>query len=80
MKNTLAKLAGVSVVCFEQNGTSILCKIKMTPKYAEELCKKTRSGLYLNKSIHEQFVDNITHELKILTDNKKRKLEQNDTI
>ncbi|MDD4110036.1 MAG: hypothetical protein PHS54_00620 [Clostridia bacterium] len=65
------ELRGLSVTCFKQNGTNILCKINLMPNDALSLCDRTKSGLFKNKEFHDRFINMIVTSLdKLIKDEK----------
>jgi hypothetical protein len=56
--------ANIKVTSYKQNGTSILCKINMTPGDAKDLCRRTPSGLYINKDLHSRVMNMIVNRLE----------------
>ena len=68
------EMRGLGVTCFKQNGAQILCKITLTPSDAQELCKRTKSGLFKNKEFHDMFINMIVTRLDELNTQEKDKL------
>lgn len=56
--------AGIKVTSFKQSGTDILCKINISPGDATDLCKRTPSGLFVNKDLHSRFINMIVNRLE----------------
>lgn len=57
------ELRGLSINCFKQNETNILCKINIMPSDAVMLCDRTKSGLFKNKEFHDRFINMIITRL-----------------
>lgn len=68
------EVRGLSITCFKQSGSNILCKITLTPSDALELCNRTKSGLFKNKEFHDRFINMIVTRLDDLNKQEKEKL------
>jgi len=68
------EIRGLNVTCFKQSGVNIMCKINITPSDADELCERTKSGLFKNKEFHDRFINMIVTRLDTLLREEKEKL------
>lgn len=68
------EIRGLSVTCFRQSGANILCKVNLTPNDADELCERTKSGLFKNKEFHDRFINMIVTRLDALLREEQEKL------
>ncbi len=68
------EISGLGITCYKQTGAHIMCKILLTSSDAIELGKRTRSGLFKNKELHEMFINMIVSKLDELIINEKEKL------
>jgi hypothetical protein len=67
------EIRGLTVTCFRQNEVNILCKIGLTPNDVDELCERTKSGLFKNKEFHDRFINMIVTRLDAVMREEKEK-------
>lgn len=64
-------ISGIKVTAFKQNEALINCKFTLSYADAIDLCKKSASDLYLNRDLHEWFMDKIVENLQKVINEKK---------
>lgn len=70
------EIPGLPISAFKQSGSHILCKILITPSDAEELCKRTKSGLFKNKEFHDRFINAIVTRLDDIIEEAKDRINE----
>ncbi len=64
MKKDLRKIPGIKFDVIKWNEAQLMGRFILTIGDAEELCRKTRSGLPKNKILKDWFFDQITENLE----------------
>jgi hypothetical protein len=80
MKTPRKEIEGFKFDCLKWDEAHLQLRVMLSPSDAEELCKKTRSDMYLNKELREWFYDQLTDTLnKAVLQVKERTSGSNNT-